>query len=48
MGTLAGLLEQERIRQELDEALQKDLEKIRSGVNKREQRITVLTSNFLA
>ena len=40
MGTLSGLLEKEKLRQNLDDALQKDLEKICSGVNKRENNIS--------
>ena len=48
MGTISGLLEKERIRQELDDALQRDLEKISTNVNKRDRSIAVKTIGFLA
>ena len=49
MGTVGNLLEQEKLRQELDDALQRDLEKICSNVGKRERSIAVWkTSKFPA
>ncbi len=48
MGTLCSLLEKEKQREELDEALQKDLTKICTGVSKRERNITVKSSMYLA
>ncbi len=49
MGTVGNLLEQERMRQELDDALQEDLEKICHNVKKRERSVAVkITSKYLA
>ncbi len=48
MGTISGLLEQEEMRQKLDDALQKDLQKICTGVKKREQNLSVRTNSFQA
>ncbi len=41
MGTISGLLEKEKLRQDLDDALQRDLSKINSNINKRERSIAV-------
>ena len=42
MGNIQDLLQKEKTRQQLDDALQRDLLKISGKINKREQNITVL------
>ena len=46
MGSIQNLLEKERLRQELDDALQRDLTKISSNINKRERSVAVSIHGF--